>query len=92
MHPLDITIIVLYLILMALVGWWVAKKASKNAESYFLASKSLPWWIIGVAQLVRYSRVFRKWKWLQKVSKLQAAGPLDGGELDFRPRLRALFA
>jgi len=49
MHPLDLTIIVLYLILMALVGWWVAKKASRNAESYFLAGKSLPWWVIGVA-------------------------------------------
>jgi solute:Na+ symporter, SSS family len=49
MHPVDITIIVLYLILMALVGWWVSKKASRNVESYFLAGKSLPWWIIGVA-------------------------------------------
>jgi Na+/proline symporter len=49
MHPVDLTIIVLYLLLMSLVGWWVAKKASRNAESYFLAGKSLPWWIIGVA-------------------------------------------
>ena len=49
MHPLDLTIIFLYLVLMALVGWWVAKKASRNAESYFLAGKTLPWWIIGVA-------------------------------------------
>ncbi len=49
MHPVDLTIIIVYLLLMALVGWWVAKKASRNAESYFLAGKSLPWWIIGVA-------------------------------------------
>ncbi len=49
MHPIDLTIIILYLILMALVGWWVAKKASRSAESYFLAGKSLPWWVIGVA-------------------------------------------
>src|SRR5512134_51616 len=49
MHPRDLTIIILYLILMALVGWWVAKKASRSAESYFLAGKSLPWWVIGVA-------------------------------------------
>ncbi len=49
MHPLDLTIIVLYLILMSLVGWWVSKKASQSAETYFLAGKSLPWWIIGVA-------------------------------------------
>ncbi|HKM52096.1 MAG TPA: hypothetical protein VJY33_01730 [Isosphaeraceae bacterium] len=49
MHPLDLTIIVVYLILMSLVGWWVSKKASQSAETYFLAGKSLPWWIIGVA-------------------------------------------
>jgi Na+/proline symporter len=49
MHPVDLTIIILYLILMAVVGWWVSKKASQSAESYFLAGKSLPWWVIGVA-------------------------------------------
>lgn len=49
MHPVDLTIIALYLALMAAVGWWAAKKASRSAESYFLAGKSLPWWIIGVA-------------------------------------------
>ncbi len=49
MHPLDLTIIALYLVLMALVGWGVAKRASRNAESYFLAGKSFPWWVIGVA-------------------------------------------
>ncbi len=49
MHPVDLAIVVAYLLLMALVGWWVAKKASQSAESYFLAGKSLPWWIIGIA-------------------------------------------
>ena len=49
MHPVDLTIIAVYLILMVVVGWWVSKKASQSAESYFLAGKSLPWWVIGVA-------------------------------------------
>jgi Na+/proline symporter len=49
MHSIDIAIVILYLALMVLIGWWVAKRASQNAESYFLAGKSLPWWIIGVA-------------------------------------------
>jgi Na+/proline symporter len=49
MHPLDITIIIGYFILMVVVGWWVAKKAAHDEASYFLAGKSLPWWIIGVA-------------------------------------------
>ena len=49
MHPLDLLIIVLYFLLMIAVGWSVAKKAAKDSESYFLAGKSLPWWVIGVA-------------------------------------------
>jgi len=49
MHPIDLTIIACYLALMSVVGWWSAKRASRNAESYFLAGKSLPWWVIGVA-------------------------------------------
>ena len=49
MHPIDLTIITVYVILMGLVGWWSATKASRSAESYFLAGKSLPWWLIGVA-------------------------------------------
>jgi Na+/proline symporter len=49
MHTLDLLIIVLYFLLMIAVGWWVAKKAAKDSESYFLAGKSLPWWVIGVA-------------------------------------------
>jgi Na+/proline symporter len=49
MHPLDLSIIVVYLILMGVIGWWVSKKASRSAECYFLAGKSLPWWVIGVA-------------------------------------------
>lgn len=49
MHWIDLAIIAVYLVLMSLVGWWSARKASKSAESYFLAGKSMPWWIIGVA-------------------------------------------
>ena len=49
MHTLDIVIIVLYMLLMIAVGWVVMKLAARSSESYFLAGKSLPWWLIGVA-------------------------------------------
>ncbi len=49
MHALDVTIVVLYFLLMVAVGWVVAKLAARNPESYFLAGKSLPWWMIGIA-------------------------------------------
>jgi Na+/proline symporter len=48
-HGIDLGIIAAYLVLMSLVGWWASRRASRNAESYFLAGKSLPWWLIGVA-------------------------------------------
>ena len=49
MHAVDITIVIFYFILMIIVGWAVAKLAARNPESYFLAGKSLPWWMIGIA-------------------------------------------
>ncbi len=49
MHTVDLAIVAVYLVLMSAVGWWVSRRASRNSESYFLAGKSLPWWLIGVA-------------------------------------------
>ena len=47
---LDITVFVGYCLLILFVGLWMSrtkKGEEKNAEDYFLASKSLPWWAIG---------------------------------------------
>jgi Na+/proline symporter len=49
MHPIDIAIIALYMLLMIAVGWAVMRLAARSSESYFLAGKSLPWWLIGIA-------------------------------------------
>ena len=49
MHWVDITIIVGYCLLILAAGWYLSKKASENIDSYFLAGKSLPWWIIGTS-------------------------------------------
>ena len=48
----DYFIFVAYAILILGVGLWVSrdkKGHQKNAEDYFLASKSLPWWAIGAS-------------------------------------------
>ena len=48
----DYFIFVAYAILILGVGLWVSrdkKGHEKNAEDYFLASKSLPWWAIGTS-------------------------------------------
>jgi SSS family solute:Na+ symporter len=49
LHPLDISIIVGYVVLIILVGWWLSRWASKSLEDYFLGGKSLPWWVIGTS-------------------------------------------
>ncbi len=49
---LDYVVFVSYAILILGVGLWVSrdkKGHQKNAEDYFLASKSLPWWAIGTS-------------------------------------------
>ena len=48
----DYAIFVAYAILILGVGLWVSREKEghqKNAEDYFLASKSLPWWAIGAS-------------------------------------------
>jgi len=49
LHSIDIAIIFTYLVLTVLIGFWISKRASKDLDSYFLGSKSLPWYILGIS-------------------------------------------
>jgi len=46
---IDIGIIFGYLILTLILGFILTKRASKGLDSYFLADKGLPFWILGVS-------------------------------------------
>ena len=48
-HPIDITILVLYLIAVESVGIYLTTRASQNLDTYFLAGRSVPWYILGVS-------------------------------------------
>ena len=51
-ETIDYLIFLGYAILILFVGLWVGREKDgkqKNAEDYFLASKSLPWWAIGAS-------------------------------------------
>ncbi len=51
-ESLDYIIFIAYAALILGVGLWVSRDKSghqKNAEDYFLAGKSLPWWAIGTS-------------------------------------------
>ena len=48
-HPIDISIVVLYLITVVVIGIYISKRASQNLDTYFLAGRSVPWYILGVS-------------------------------------------
>ena len=45
----DIAIMVICPLMVIVVGLWASKKQEKTAKGYFLASRKLPWYIIGAA-------------------------------------------
>lgn len=49
LHPIDLVIIVAYLVTTVGIGFWISKKASKNLRSYFLGGNSIPWYLLGLS-------------------------------------------
>ncbi len=52
LSSLDLAILVIYAIGIFALAQWVSREKSehqKNAQDYFLASRSLPWWAIGTS-------------------------------------------
>ncbi len=45
----NLDLIILFTYLFGIIGYglWMSRAKYKNASDYFLASKSLPWWIVG---------------------------------------------
>lgn len=50
----DLLIIALYLIVIALVGIFLRSRATKKLDSYFLADRRVPWWMLGLAGCSSY--------------------------------------
>ena len=46
---IDIAIVVLYLVMMLMLGWFLRKKARRNNESYLMGGKRLPWYLLGLS-------------------------------------------
>jgi Na+/proline symporter len=75
---LDISVIVIYMILMLGIGIFYRKSASENISSYFLGGRNIPWWLAGssmiattfaadtplaVAELVTRHGIAGNWLW-----------------------------
>jgi SSS family solute:Na+ symporter len=44
----DYVIVAFYFVILIGMGFYLKARASKGVESYFLAEKGLPWWMLGV--------------------------------------------
>ena len=49
LHPIDLAILLAYLVTMVVIGWVLRKKARLNKENYLLGGKSLPWYMLGLS-------------------------------------------
>lgn len=45
LHPLDLIIIVVYMLGTLAVGWWFSRK-QRNIRDYFLSGNDTPWWAL----------------------------------------------
>lgn len=46
---LDFAMVIAYLVMMLMVGWFLRKKARLNKESYLMGGKKLPWYLLGLS-------------------------------------------
>ena len=51
LSALDIALVVIYLIAVTAIGLW-ASRGIRTSGDYFLAGKSLPWWVAGMSLVV----------------------------------------
>ncbi len=49
MHPIDYTIIAVYLLALIAFGVYLQRKASKSIDSFFLGDRNMPWWALGAS-------------------------------------------
>lgn len=47
LHAVDYVAFFGYFVLLSLIGYFAGKRKKQDAESYFLAGKSLPWYVVG---------------------------------------------
>jgi len=77
-EPLDWVVIAASLMISLIIGWWAMMKSQGTSESFFLAGRSMPWWLLGVSMVattfaadtptlitdwVRQEGVSKNWLW-----------------------------
>lgn len=78
LSQLDWLVIIIFLIVLAIIGFVSGRGAGKNTESYFLSGRNTPWWLLGISMvattfslgtpnlvtdIVRTGGVEKNWLW-----------------------------
>ena len=48
---LDYAIVAIYFVLTLGIGFWSARKTGESSRDFFVAQKSLPWWVVGLTMV-----------------------------------------
>ncbi len=54
LHWMDLALITAYLVLVAMIGFWVQKRATEHLDGYYLAGRDVPWWMLGLSGCSSY--------------------------------------
>ena len=49
MHAVDLAIIAIYFVSVVIAGFVLSRRAAQGVEGYFLAGRSVPWYLLGVS-------------------------------------------
>src|SRR5262245_31177777 len=49
LSAVDLAIIGTYVVATLVLGFWIAKRASRSLKSYFLGGNEIPWYVLGVS-------------------------------------------
>ena len=51
MHALDLAVVIAWLLLTLVAGVIFSRRASGSTEDFFVAGRSLPWWLVGTSMV-----------------------------------------
>lgn len=54
LHTIDLLLILAYLLGVVLIGFWIKKRATQKLDSYYLANRNVPWWMLGLSGCSSY--------------------------------------
>ena len=50
-ETIDWLIIAIYFLVALAIGIWASKKGGSDTQSFFLAGRSMPWWLLGISMV-----------------------------------------